>query len=186
MLTLPNLITIARIMGSGAMLWLAQAGAADLFLATFVLLALSDWVDGKLAVLRHERTVVGARMDSIADAVLYACLLVGMIWLEPGLARSEALLIAVVITSYGVAVAASLARFRRLPAYHTRAAKICWFLVSIGAVILLLDGPVWPARVAMIGVLLTNIEATAITFTLREWRTDVPTIWHAMRRFRRE
>jgi hypothetical protein len=51
---------------------------------------------------------------------------------------------------------------------------------------LLLGGPAWPARVAMIAVIVTNIEATAITFVLRHWQTDVPSIWHAIRRTRRE
>lgn len=185
-LTVPNVITVARIAGSGVMLWLAHAGFAKPFVALFAVLALSDWLDGKIAILLHQRTVVGARLDSIADAVLYACLLVGTAWLKPEFARSEAVLIGVMVGSYAITVATALARFRRLPAYHTRAAKTCWFLVSIGAITLLLEGPTWPARVAMIGVIVTNIEATAITFVLRQWQTDVPSIWHAIRRARRE
>ena len=185
-LTVPTAITVARLVGSGVMLWLAHSGFAKLFVALFVILVLSDWLDGKLAILLRQRTVFGARLDSIADAVLYACLLVGTAWLKPELARSEAVLIGVMLVSYAVAVGVALARFGRLPAYHTRAAKTCWLLVSIGAMTLLLGGPAWPARVAMIGVIVTNIEATAITFVLRHWQTDVPSIWHAIRRTRRE
>ena len=185
-LTVPNVISVARIAGSGVMLWLAHAGFAKAFVALFAVLVLSDWVDGKLAILLHQRTVIGARLDSIADAVLYACLLVGTALLKPEFVRSEAVLIGVMVGSYAITVAAALARFRRLPAYHTRAAKTCWLLVSIGAITLLLEGPTWPARVAMIGVIVTNIEATAITFVLRQWQADVPSIWHAIRRARRE
>ncbi len=185
-LTIPNVLTVARFVGSGVMLWLAYAGSAGPFVALFAALVLSDWLDGKIAILLHQRTVIGARLDSIADAVMYTCLLVGTVWLKPEFARSEAMLIGVTIGSYAVTAATALARFRRLPAYHTRAAKTCWFLVSIGAITLLLGGPTWPARVAMIGVIVTNIEATAITFVLRQWQTDVPSIWHAIRRARRE
>lgn len=185
-LTAPIAITVVRMVGSGVMLWLAHSGFAKLFAALFVVLVLSDWLDGKLAILLHQRTVLGARLDSIADAVLYACLLVGTAWLKPEHARSEAVLIGVLLVSYAVSVGVALARFGRLPAYHTRAAKACWLLVSIGATTLLLGGPTWPARVAMIGVIVTNIEATAITFVLRHWQTDVPSIRHAIRRARQE
>ena len=70
-LTVPNVITVARIAGSGVMLWLAHAGFDKAFVALFAVLVLSDWLDGKIAILLHQRTVVGACLDSIADAVLY-------------------------------------------------------------------------------------------------------------------
>jgi CDP-diacylglycerol--glycerol-3-phosphate 3-phosphatidyltransferase len=177
---------VARIAGSGALLWLAHAGLAEAFVALFAVLVLTDWIDGKLAILLHQRTVAGARLDSIADVVMYACLLVGTAWLKPEIFRSGAVLIDVMIASYAITVAAALARFRRLPAYHTRAAKTCWFLVAVGAITLLLDGPVWPARIAIVGVIITNIEATAITLVLKQWQPDVPSIWHAVRRTPRE
>lgn len=186
LLTVPNVISIARLAGAGVLLWLAHAGYATAFVALFALLVLSDWVDGKLAVLLDQRSVLGARLDSISDAVLYACLLLGTAMLKPEVFRSEALLIAVMLGSYAIVVAISLLRFGRPPAFHTRAAKTCWFLVALGAFTLLLDGPVWPARIAVIGVILTNIEATAIAFVLKEWQTDVPSIWHAVRIARRE
>jgi CDP-diacylglycerol--glycerol-3-phosphate 3-phosphatidyltransferase len=83
-------------------------------------------------------------------------------------------------------VVVSLARFGRLPAYHTFAAKVCWLLISAGAVTLLLGGPTWPAQVAMLSVIVANIEATAISFVMMRSETDVPSIWHAVRLARRE
>jgi hypothetical protein len=52
--------------------------------------------------------------------------------------------------------------------------------------VLLLDGPMWPARVMMIAVVITNFEALAIALVLREWETDVGTIWHVLRRLKRK
>jgi CDP-diacylglycerol--glycerol-3-phosphate 3-phosphatidyltransferase len=76
-LTVPNVLTAARLVGSGFLLWLAHGGYAGWFVAIFALLLLTDWLDGKISILLDQRTVLGARLDSIADAVLYACLLVG-------------------------------------------------------------------------------------------------------------
>lgn len=185
-LTVPNVLTIARIAGSGVLLWLAHAELSTAFVVLYVVLLLSDWLDGKLAIWLDQRTDLGARLDSAADFVMYACLMVGILWLRPEFVRSEAILIGVILGSYALMAAFALVRFGRLPAYHTRAAKTCWLLVSIGAVTLLAGGPLWPARVAMISVILTNIEAMAITFVLKSWRADVISIWHAVRFARKE
>lgn len=185
-LTVPNVLTGVRLAASGVLLWLAWAGLAWAFIWLFAILLLTDWLDGKLAILLDQRTVLGARLDSIADAALYTCLLVGTAWLRPDFFRSEVILIAAMIGSYLASVAVALFKFGRLPAYHTRAAKACWLIAAIGAITLLLGGPIWPARIALIAVILTNVEAVAISAVLTRWQVDVPSIVHAMRRTRQE
>ena len=68
----------------------------------------------------------------------------------------------------------------RLPAYHTRAAKTCWLLIGVGTVFLFSGGSVWPTRVALAAVILTNLEAAAISCLLPRWRTDVTSVFHAL------
>ena len=180
-LTVPNALTLLRFAGSGVLVWLASEGASGWFMGVFAALLLTDWLDGKLAILLHQRTELGARLDSIGDAILYACLLAGIVLLEPQFVRAEAVPLAVMLGSYALMLGASLARFRRLPAYHTFGAKTAWWLATIGAITLLAGGPPWPARVALVAVTLANLEAVAISFVLREWRADVRSIVHAMR-----
>jgi hypothetical protein len=36
-------------------------------------------------------------------------------------------------------------------------------------------------RIAALGVLVTNLEATLITLMLPEWRANVPSVFHARR-----
>jgi CDP-diacylglycerol--glycerol-3-phosphate 3-phosphatidyltransferase len=136
-LTIPNALTVARIAGSGVLLWLAHAGHAGWFIGLFLALMLTDWLDGKLAILLHQRTVLGAKLDSFGDVVSYVCLIIGVAWLEPAFLNAHLPMIVAMLGSYGISVLASLIKFRRLPAYHTRAAKTCWLLAAIGAVTLL-------------------------------------------------
>jgi CDP-diacylglycerol--glycerol-3-phosphate 3-phosphatidyltransferase len=184
-LTVPNVVTVVRLVASLLLPWLAWAGRAEWFIGLFLALVMTDWLDGKLAILLDQRTTLGARLDSVGDAVLYACLLIGVVWLQPAFLRSEAILVGAMLGSYAVTVIVTLIRFQRLPAYHTRAAKTCWLLTMIGALLLLAGGPVWPARIALIAVIIANAEATVISFVLKDWRTDVPSLWHATR-FARE
>ena len=77
--TIPNLICGTRLVGSFVLVGIAWFDYSELFLWVFLLLAVSDWIDGKLAILLNQRSVFGARLDSWADAALYAALLVGAV-----------------------------------------------------------------------------------------------------------
>ena len=180
MVTIPNLICVIRFLGSIGMLWLAYLNLARSFALAFTLLSLSDTIDGRLARWLNQRSDFGARLDSFVDSVLYACLFVGMFWLRWDVLESEAPWWVGAWFSYVVTTAAGLWKYGRIPSYHTYGAKTTQWLVLAGALCLLLDISVWPFRVAMLAVILTNLEATAITCCLKEWRADVLTLRHVL------
>ncbi len=177
--TIPNVLTAIRLVGAPLLLVLALTGQTRLFLGLFLFLALTDWLDGKLAILLKQRTVLGARLDSWADAACYGGLLIGALWLRGSVLWSEAGWIVAALGSYVLTTTAGFVKFGRWPSYHTRAAKTSWLLVVIGVICLLGDISLWPFRVAMFGVTLTNLEATMITWTLPAWHINVPSLYHA-------
>lgn len=177
----PNAICVLRLIGAVVLAWLAHRGSAHAFAWLFAALFLSDWIDGKLAILLRQRTTIGARLDSAADVAMYAALLFGLVRLEWSVVRAEWLWIAAAISSYVTAGAAGMLKFGRFPTYHTRSAKTSWLLVGIAVVALFADGPVWPLRVATGLVTLANLESLVITCVLPRWRVDVPSLYHALR-----
>jgi phosphatidylglycerophosphate synthase len=70
LLTIPNLICGVRLAGSFVLVAIAWLDQQEVFLWFFLFLAMTDWVDGKLAILLNHRAVFGARLDSWADAAL--------------------------------------------------------------------------------------------------------------------
>ena len=80
--TIPNIICLLRMLGSIVLVVLAVNGRDQVFLWLFVGLAMSDWVDGKLASLLNQRSVWGPSLDSWADAALYLALLIGAVLLR--------------------------------------------------------------------------------------------------------
>jgi CDP-diacylglycerol--glycerol-3-phosphate 3-phosphatidyltransferase len=104
-----------------------------------------------------------------------------MLILNPVLVRDETIWIAVAAGSYLCSWLASWIKFRRLPSYHTWAAKAGWLVVCAGTASSLAGWSAWPIRVAMVCVVLTNLEAVAITLVLPSSRVDVPSVWHALR-----
>src|SRR5690606_29392185 len=122
----------------------------------------TDWIDGKLAIHWNQRTPFGARLDSVADASMYAAVLVGTVWLKQDVVADQWPWIAAALISYGITISASLMKFGHLPSYHTRAAKTSWLLMTIAILALfagLAELSVWSLRIAMVGVTLTNLEA---------------------------
>jgi CDP-diacylglycerol--glycerol-3-phosphate 3-phosphatidyltransferase len=181
LLTIPNIICGIRMAGSFVLIPIAWLDRSELFLWIFLLLAVSDWVDGKLAILLNQRSVFGARLDSWADAALYAALLVGAVMMYGDVLRAEIAWFIPPLAAYVISTAAGIWKYRRWPSYHTRAAKIGWFLMIIAAIGLFTDWSLWPTRVALAFAAITNLEALAITVISPAWRTDVASIYHAWR-----
>lgn len=181
LLTVPNVITAARLLGLAPLLWTAHAGHRGAFFVIMVALLVSDWVDGKLAVWLDQATERGALFDSFADWAMYAAIGLALWWLEADVIRSNALLIAGVFATWGLSAGIALVRFRRLPSYHTRAAKASWLVAATAAVLLFLADTAVLIPWAFGLVILTNLEAAAIGVVLPEGRANVGSVVEAWR-----
>ena len=187
LVTIPNIICMIRLFGSVVLVILAATGHGTAFLWLFVALAMSDWVDGKLARLLNQRSVWGPKLDSWADAALYLALLIGALILHGDTLRSELVWILPALSSYVLSTGAGFWKYRRWPSYHTRAAKISWLLILVGAVCLLGQWEqwghweLWPLRVALVAITLTNLEALLITILSPHRRVDIETVLTVLR-----
>ena len=181
LLTIPNLICGVRLAGSFVLVAIAWLDQQEVFLWFFLFLAMTDWVDGKLAILLNQRSVFGARLDSWADAALYAALLLGAAMMRGATLGSELAWIIPAVATYLISTAAGFWKYHRWPSYHTRAAKTSWFLVVVGAIGLFIDWSLWPMRIALAAATITNLEAVLITIISPTWRVEVTSIYHAWR-----
>ncbi|MEP6600175.1 MAG: CDP-alcohol phosphatidyltransferase family protein [Actinomycetota bacterium] len=78
-LTVPNLLSVLRLLGVPLFLWLLLGPHADL--AALIVLAvsgLSDWADGVLARKLHQTSRIGALLDPAADRLYILATLVGL------------------------------------------------------------------------------------------------------------
>jgi cardiolipin synthase (CMP-forming) len=78
-LTVPNVLSFARLLGVPVFLWLILGPQADV--AAFILLVLagaSDWVDGYLARRLDQRSELGVLLDPLADRLYIAATLLGL------------------------------------------------------------------------------------------------------------
>jgi len=88
-LTIPNAICVFRFLGSFAIVPAVIAERPLIVLSLFVFLAMTDWVDGKLARALDQRSLIGPKLDSAADVTIYAMFLFAVAWLRADVLRSE-------------------------------------------------------------------------------------------------
>ncbi len=79
-MTLPNLLTAARLAIAPVVVWHVLLGQVWDAFAWFVLAALTDLLDGSLARWLDQRSVLGAWLDPIADKVMLLSTLLALAW----------------------------------------------------------------------------------------------------------
>jgi cardiolipin synthase len=180
-LTVPNLICVIRLIGAFVLIPIAWQGQNQMFLWLFLFLAMTDWVDGKLAIILDQRSVFGARLDSWADTALYAALFFGLVTMYGETLRAELVWITAALITYLTSTTAAVWKFQRWPSYHTRAAKTAWFFTAVGVISLFSDWSLWPLRIACAALIITNLEILLIIIISPTWRVNVTSIYHAWR-----
>ena len=183
--SLPNAFTATRLALVPVLLLLAAADAPTAFVALLAIAFATDAIDGFLARRFKLESALGAKLDSRADLALWLSLPVATWLLRPDFVRAELAWIAVLLASLALPLGAGLAKFRRVPSYHTWLAKGTAIALAGAMLSVFLDGPLWPLRLATALAVACAIEEVAITALLPELRADVRT-WRAALAIRKQ
>lgn len=178
-LTLPNIITMSRLAAVAAMVAAAALGQRSLVLGLLAYALLTDVIDGPLARARHQATILGAQLDSVADCALYLTIPLIALGLFP-MVRARVLVPVLVVTAaYLVPIAYGMLKYRRLTSYHTFAARLAAALLSVTFFIVLATGTRWPFVVATGVLVFSAVEEMLITWILPAWKANVASVWRA-------
>ena len=78
-LTIPNALSVARLLGVPVFLWLVLGPKADAWaVALLIASAATDWLDGKIARALNQQSRLGEALDPAADRLYIAATLVGL------------------------------------------------------------------------------------------------------------
>lgn len=138
-LTVPNVLSLARLLGIPLFLWLVVVQEQDLLgFAVLVLAGVTDWLDGYLARRWDQRTRLGIMLDPLVDRLYIVAVLLGLAlrqlipwWLVILLAMRDVLLLLLL---------PALRRQGRLALPVTYVGKAATFALLWGFPLLLLGG----------------------------------------------
>lgn len=160
---------------------LAFAGYGQTFLACLIVALLTDAFDGLIARRLNATSAIGAKLDSLADLAVCLAMPPCAWWLRPDVLKEEAGWIGLALLFYVAAQTAGFLKFRHLPSYHTWIAKIVATVAAIEFVVIFAGGPGWTLRILAALVTVACLETIIITIVLQEWRTNIPSFWHALK-----
>jgi cardiolipin synthase len=78
--TLPNLLTASRLVLAPVVVWLLAAGDVEAAFWVFLAAAVTDLLDGNIARIFNQRSLLGAWLDPIADKVMLLSTLFALVW----------------------------------------------------------------------------------------------------------
>ncbi len=100
-LTIPNALSVARLLGVPVFLWLVLGPEADGWaVGLLIASAASDWLDGKIARALNQQSRLGEALDPAADRLYIAATLIGLAvrsiipWWLVGLLAARELIVA--------------------------------------------------------------------------------------------
>jgi cardiolipin synthase len=145
MLTLPNFLTLARIVAVPAFLILLTTQRYGAALVVFLLASVTDGIDGALARACNSKSAIGASLDPLADKLLVVSSFLGLAWLG----AVPAWLLVLVITRDVVILVGYLALYflgMPMEVAPTQISKVNTFLemLTIGFALLALARPELP------------------------------------------
>lgn len=178
-LSLPNVISAIRVALAPLLILFIIQDQAHLFLSVLAFSLFTDAIDGYLARRLNQVTELGIRLDSWADLITYAVMLLGLIQLWPELFERESNYLVIAFSSWIVPLLVCQARFGCFPSYHTFAAKIAAVSVAPAYFIATL----WDNSLIFRGVLLfylwVALEQVIITSILPRWQGNIAGFWVA-------
>jgi CDP-diacylglycerol--glycerol-3-phosphate 3-phosphatidyltransferase len=179
---LPNLISAARFAASPVLLALAWTGQRQAFGWVLVVALASDAIDGWLARRLNLVSRLGTLLDSIADALLLASVVVGAVVFFPDDLARHGVLIGLTLGLILLHYAVSLWRYSRPAAFHTHLGRATAVAFAAFLVVLFLWGFVdWLFYVVAALALLDLAEEFVLLWLLPSWTPDVGGLWRVLR-----
>ena len=126
--TIPNMLSISRLILIPAMLFPAyyiqdEPQARFVFLIMFIIIGVTDKLDGTLARYLNQTTALGAKLDTIADMVFYPLIALWLYRFESGVVGEWWNLVYFLLALYFFKMVTGKIKFGYVPAFHTIGAK---------------------------------------------------------------
>lgn len=183
-LTAPNILSASRIFLMPLLFWLLLSGHHYWFLGTYIVVGLTDAVDGVLARRLGQVSHFGKELDSFADLIFYISSAYFIYRLMPVAIEENQTLLIVFFSLLGLSFVVSGILFRRPIMMHTFILKWNAVLVYLLVVATFILDPlycIYFARAVIIIYLLGFIEELLIFFIYGNVDPDTVSIIHLVR-----
>jgi phosphatidylglycerophosphate synthase len=178
-----NGITLCRMIAAPILLLLIINHQPETFKWLLAVSFLTDVIDGHLARRYKVISILGAKLDSVADDLTVIMAIIGMIVFKPEFFRQEIILFIILLALFVLQTAFAVARYGKISSFHTYAAKTAAVLQGIFLLLLFfVDKPVYILFYITIAVTAIElVEEIILVCMLPQWKTDVKGLYWVIR-----
>jgi CDP-diacylglycerol--glycerol-3-phosphate 3-phosphatidyltransferase len=179
-----NSITIYRMVTAPVLFLLIITHRPDIFKWLLTVSFFTDAIDGYLARRYGVISILGSRLDSIADDLTIAAGIFGMIVLKEEFFRREIVIMVLLLLVFAFQTIFALVRYGRMSSFHTYTAKVAAFLQAIFLCsIFFFDKPIYLLFYVTASVTTIElVEEIILIFLLPQWKTDVKGLYWVISR----
>jgi CDP-diacylglycerol--glycerol-3-phosphate 3-phosphatidyltransferase len=185
--TIPNLITLYRLLMVPVILYFAVSGREKLFAVFLVINLISDIIDGYIARRFKMESEIGAKLDSFADNFNYVLAFIGFFIFKMDDLRQHIVSLIIFISMLLLTVIVPLIKFRKFPSFHLYITKIGGYIQGAFFICLFTVGFIAPFYYFMIiwGIL-GAVECIAIDMVIPEMRSNIKGLYWVLKERRAE
>jgi CDP-diacylglycerol--glycerol-3-phosphate 3-phosphatidyltransferase len=182
-----NGITLYRAIAAPFLVLLIIEHKAELFRWLLVLSFFTDAIDGYLARRYKVTSILGAKLDSIADDLTIVAAIAGVFAFKPEFLRKEMMIFILLFVLFIFQTLFAVIRYGKLSSFHTYAAKTAAILQGVFLLLLFfLPEPIyWLFYSAAIVTALDLLEEILILKFLPGWESNVKGLWWVIKKQRK-
>lgn len=178
-----NAITLYRLVATVLLVYLAISRQPDLFKWLLAFSFFTDMIDGTLARKYKVVSVLGSRLDSVADDLTVVVAIIGIFIFKPEFLQQNMLAVSMLFVLYLVQMGTALVKYHKLTSFHTKSAKLSFLLQGCFLILVffLPEPPMVLFYCALISTSIQLIEETIMICLLPKWRSDVKGLYWVLR-----
>lgn len=179
-----NGITLYRMMAAPFLIFLIVNQRPDLFKWLLALSFFTDAIDGYLARRYKVISVLGSKIDSIADDLTIVVAIAGVIVFKPEFLRHEITLIILLLALFILQTILAFIRYGTISSFHTYAAKMAAILQGVFLLLLFfLPGPGYMLfYITAIVTIIDLLEEIILVLMLPQWEANVKGLYWVMKK----
>ncbi len=179
---LPNFLTLLRLALVPVLIFVSWKGHAFIFIGLLSFAFLTDALDGFIARTFNLESKLGAKLDSLADFVVYMAIPICAWLLWPEVIQKEKAYVIAIVVSILLPVLVGIFKFGNYPSYHTWMTKVAAIAMALSSMFLFSGGSANLFHIATFICVIAALEEVMITIFLSESRSNVQSLYHVIRR----
>jgi phosphatidylglycerophosphate synthase len=178
-----NAITLYRLAAAPLLIFLALDHQSGPFKWLLAVSFFTDLIDGYFSRRNKVTSVLGSRLDSMADDFTIVAAMIGLLVFKPGFIRQELVLFGALLVLYLLQIGLALIRYRKITSFHTYLAKTAAIMQGICLLLIffLAEPPFLFFYAAAIITMLDLTEEIILVLILPRWQADVKGLYRVIK-----